>query len=155
MGGDGCFKISSFGSCFTCENELLSNEQIPEFEKDLMDYSKLELIPPEIKDLKNGGIVTPKIDIWQLGYLLKRLINIASPEKVNEYSSQLFKLNQMMLMENPRERPTAIDVIQFIMCKESMIASGPLPSGDGDFPNPQAYLTYSQIIPQQGEYLHL
>lgn len=51
-----------------------------------------------------------------------------------------------MLAENPRERPSANEILYLIMSKESFIIPGPLPSGDEDYsaeqPDPQ-YALYN------------
>lgn len=102
------------------------------FDRDLVCFTRPQLRPPELSDLSKGAIVTPKADIWQLGALLNSLITVSGNASEPKYSAQLMSLKTLMLRSNPRERPSAADVIHYITSKESLARPGMLPSDEPD-----------------------
>jgi len=129
IGGDGCFKLGYFGSAYKITSELLAKTEVPEFEKTLNGLTKIGLRPPEFKDFSKGVIVTPKADIWQLGLLLDFLMTLGGFYKPapSEYSLQLLNLRKILLHPNPRERPTALEVIRYIAQKDTLSVPGIIP----------------------------
>ena len=125
IGGDGYFKLGYFGSCWCSQNELLTHEQVTQFDKEVSFYCSEKLKPPEFRDLSRGAVITSKADIWQLGILIQSLFKLEDGYNTTsyKYSECLVNLKQSMLKSSPRERPCAIDILHIIASKEALTPS--------------------------------
>jgi serine/threonine protein kinase len=81
-------------------------------------------LPPELSLTNEEKIVSVYSDIWGLGVLMSELTGVAAKPKIY-YSDELITLQEMMLNIDPNKRPSAKEVLQYIMEKKSIIGLNP------------------------------
>jgi len=117
LGCDGYYKLGRLGASTPLQQKEQQN-----FLNELKYWNTENNLPPE---LSNKGLkfpITPGIDIWALGLIVRELTSMGTKLEVT-YSPQLMSLQQFMLHSEPLKRPTADMILQYLLEKESLIGS--------------------------------
>lgn len=113
---DGNHKIGRLGLGYYFTSEFLSKKDLYTFMKELQYWTKPSYIPPELAADNTCPVITLAMDIWSLGVILGELMNIGN--LVNpplSYSKKLQDLQAIMLNLRPQRRPTADQVLNYIL----------------------------------------
>lgn len=94
------------------------------FFEGLVHWFEPEELAPELSLKSEEKVISVYADIWQLGTLMRQLTNIAAKPRVY-YSEELVALQDAMFHPDPNKRPSAKEVLQYIMKKESLIGLNP------------------------------
>lgn len=127
LGPDGHFKLTDFGSISTRRIQNINSENRDDIQEDIDKNTTPTIRAPEQCDLYSGAPISEKVDIWGVGCLLYILCFHKQPFEsrlatVNcsyfmpdscQYSQTLLSLFPMIFKVDPRERPSAIQLLSF------------------------------------------
>ncbi|SCV05397.1 LANO_0H06590g1_1 [Lachancea nothofagi CBS 11611] len=139
ISGDGTFKVCDFGSVCGNIRPPKNTQEFNYVQHDILKNTTAQYRSPEMIDLSRGYPINEKADIWALGVFLYKLCYYTTPfEKVGEaailhsqfqfpsyphYSDKLKNLINVMLSENPIQRPNICQVLEEV----SRIQGSPCP----------------------------
>ena len=127
------FKLCDFGS--TSTDVMIPEKESKESKRDKFDIYERNTTfmyrPPEMVDEYGTFPVNEKVDIWALGCILYAILfkqqpfqdaqkltiikgDYYIPKEAKNYSSKIFDFIRLMLTPDPRIRPSAKDVIDYI-----------------------------------------
>ena len=127
------FKLCDFGSAST--DTLIPEKETKESKRDKFDIFERNTTfmyrPPEMVDEYGSFPVNEKVDIWALGCILYAILfkqqpfqdaqkltiikgDYYIPKEAKNYSDKVFDFIRWMLTPDPRQRPSAKDVIRSI-----------------------------------------
>ena len=127
------FKLCDFGSAST--DKMIPENETKESKRDKFDIFERNTTfmyrPPEMVDEYGTFPVNEKVDIWALGCILYAILfkqqpfqdaqkltiikgDYYIPNEARDYSEKIFDFIRLMLTPDPRIRPSAKDVINYI-----------------------------------------
>ena len=110
----------------------LNRTELMNFNEIVERYTTLMYRPPEMADLYKGFQISTKVDIWMLGCILFTLINNKHPfqdasslaivncryahdvDMCKKHPPKLIDLCGWLLAQDPKDRPTAIDLCRIL-----------------------------------------
>lgn len=128
IGIDGNLKICDFGSISTKKYPIVNEKNRANILEDIENNTTPNYRSPEQSDLYLGYEINEKVDIWALGCVLFMLCfqkipfesklailndNLIIP-KSPQYSDQILTLFKKMLVQNPQERISAAELIDYL-----------------------------------------
>ena len=127
------FKLCDFGSCST--DVMIPEKESKDSKRDKFDIYERNTTfmyrPPEMVDEYGSFPVNEKVDIWALGCILYAILfkqqpfqdaqkltiikgDYYIPKEAQHYSSKIFDFIRLMLTPDPRIRPSAKDIVNYI-----------------------------------------
>eukprot|EP00826_Nyctotherus_ovalis_P053694 TRINITY_DN7003_c0_g1_i2.p2 TRINITY_DN7003_c0_g1~~TRINITY_DN7003_c0_g1_i2.p2 ORF type:complete len:166 (-),score=38.55 TRINITY_DN7003_c0_g1_i2:370-867(-) len=124
IGCDGRYKLGRLNVACYLREDSFDSEEFMRFFEGLIYWFEPEELAPELSLKSEEKVISVYADIWQLGVLMRRLTDFAAKPKIY-YSEELVALQDTMLSPDPNKRPSAKEVLQYIMKKESLIGLNP------------------------------
>ena len=133
-------KLCDFGSCTNKFYDNFSNVSRSEIVFDKTKGKNLHFQAPELLDLYSNYPISEKVDIWSLGIIMYSLMfdflpfsneikfitgkNLFLNDEMEKcYSSKLIDLLKKMIVQNPSQRFSINDVIQYINSNFNLVKS--------------------------------
>jgi len=134
LGAGGAFKLCDFGSWSSeaCNPSTMDKHGLSALQEQIDKYTTMMYRPPEMVDFYQQFEISEKVDIWMLGCILYTLMfyrhpfqdesslaisnaryHFPSPSDV-PYSQKLQDLTQWLLAQDPRNRPTAQQLVEIL-----------------------------------------
>ena len=146
--GRGKYVIVDLGSWSDecADTKRMSRDQLLQLDDSIERYTTLMYRPPEMTDLYRGFVIDTQVDIWMLGCVLFTLLCNRHPFQdesklavanarfhldsrvYDMYSERMIDLLYWLLCLDPKDRPTATELVKVLESWHSTKQSIPLPS---------------------------